>query len=145
MLLWNVSSLGREGGGRGGPGLRCQYESRVCRIQISLQGLEARNHPELLDQRLFPKQTSDVYTILALLWMKVLLFYLCNQRGDGRMPVACVWNTWYLYVIWKTVMVFYLCSIKDFLHIVALKKTYSTFSRMRGERFHTRIHLLMQD
>lgn len=28
--------------------MRCQYESRVCRIQISLQGLEARNHPESL-------------------------------------------------------------------------------------------------
>lgn len=70
--------------------MRCQYESRVCRIQISLQRLEAKNHPELSDQRLFPKQTSDVYTILALLWMKVLLFYLCNQRGDGRITAACV-------------------------------------------------------
>lgn len=70
--------------------MRCQYESRVCGIQISLQGLEASNHPEsLVGSASLPQTDQFVYTILALLWMKVLLFYLCNQRGDGRITVAC--------------------------------------------------------
>lgn len=76
--------------------MRCQYESRVCRIQISLQGLETRNQSELVnkllpDQRLFSKQITDVYTTLpSFSRTTVLIFYLCNRRGDGWITVVCL-------------------------------------------------------
>lgn len=84
-------------------GLRCQYAFRVCRIQISLQRLEARNHSELVKEALQTRRQTRRCLHKLLFPTRMLIFYLCNQRDDGTITFhLCVkyLSCRKLYIIW---------------------------------------------
>lgn len=105
---WNAASLG---GLRGGRLATCQYEFRVCRIQISLQRLEARSHSELVWKALPTRRQFSVSSPNRRLMFTKAPF---SSRGAYFLSMQSAWRRYgnshlcvkylmcrKLYIIWK--------------------------------------------
>lgn len=113
-------------GGLGGGGMRCQCEFRVCRIQMSLRRLEARNHSEL--ERTLVHQVSvsspDAMMFTHTLLLQQRCLFSIYAIGVATVTYICAkyLTCRKLYRNWK---LFWFATYlnKDFVHITQLKES----------------------